>query len=331
MDELSVTFKSVPIPTGAAQVGTVRYDLEDPYRKDLQFPEGRLIPIQIYFPMKKGPHTARPKTFEERAHLGPFHPLHADVYAIRSDLSHLEGSHHPVIFLNHASCVAMTDYAFFAEDLASHGYVVISIQHDLKVDGDSPPFWESRSCSRNAKVIDNLLYVFEWLKEHQHSLFHGKIDLNRIGFIGHSLGANSLLFWVNRSLDMLEKDPRHSLLYRQDTKSVRECLILMEATRFAFPSNSKFPIFFLFAEDRESYQTKTDGLDLMLKAGHKVRYYKGSTHTSFMDHGYVNPPLPKELNEPYFNGSSEERVTFFNAIREEIRHFLASHLGSSHP
>jgi hypothetical protein len=125
VDEISVTFKSVPIPTGVYQVGTSRYDLEDPYRKDLRFPAGRLIPIQIYFPMKKGLHTTRPKIFEERAHLGPF-------------------------------------------------------------------------------------------------------------------------------------------------------------------------------------------------------------HTSFMDHGYVNPPLPKELNEPYFNGTSEERIEFFNLIREEIRHFLASHLGISY-
>jgi hypothetical protein len=50
-----------------------------------------------------------------------------------------------------------------------------------------------------------------------------------------------------------------------------------------------------------------------------------------MDHGYVNPPLLKELNEPYFNGTSEERAVFFNVIREEIRHFLAAHLGSSQP
>jgi len=326
---VDTAFTSLPIPTGNHQVGTIRYDLEDPFRKDLQFPQGRLIPIQIYFPMKKGPHTAQLKIFEKRAHIGPFHPLHTDVYAIQSDLSHFEGSDHPVIFLNHASCVAMTDYAFLAEDLASHGYVVISIQHDLKVDGDGPPFWESRSCSRNAKVIDNILYVFEWLKEHQNSLFHEKIDLDRVGFIGHSLGSNSLLFCVNRSLDMLEKDPRHSLFYRKDVKTVRECLILMEATRFAFPSNSRFPIFFLFAEDREPYQTKTGCLDQMLKAGHKVRYYKGSTHTSFMDHGYVNPPLSKELNEPYFNGSSAERAAFFNRMREEIREFLANHLEPS--
>lgn len=326
MNELSVTFKSVPIPTGTYQVGTTKYDLEDPYRKDLQFPQGRLIPIQIYFPIKKGPHSEQPKIYESRARLGPFHPLTIGVYAIQSDLSHLGGNNLPMIFLNHASCVAMTDYAFLAEDLASHGYIVISIQHDLKIDRDDPKFWESRSCSRNAKVIDNLLYVFEWLKEHQNSLFHGKIDLNRIGFIGHSLGANSLLFWVNRSLDIFEKDSRHSLFYRQDAKVVRECLILMETTRFAFPSNNRFPMFFLFAEDREDYHTKTGCKNQMIQAGHKVCYYKGSTHVSFMDHGYVNPPALLSLNEPYFNGTLEERTIFFNQLRKNIRNFLKTHI-----
>lgn len=318
---------SLPIPTGDHQVGTIRYDLEDPYRKDLQFPKGRLIPIQIYFPMRMGAHLEHQKIFEERAYLGPFHPLPVKVHAMQADLSHFDGNHCPVIFLNHASCVAMTDYAFLAEDLASHGYVVISIQHDLKGDAEGPLFWESRSCSRNAKVIDNLLYVFEWLKQQEEPLFRRKIDLNRIGFIGHSLGANSLLFWVNRSLDMVEKDTRRSLLYRQDGKDVRECLVLMETTRFAFPSNSQYPIFFLFAEEREAYHRNTGALEQMLQAGHKVRYYKGSTHTSFMDHGYVNPSLPKEINEPYFNGSSEERKAFFDEIRKEIRQFLSHCLG----
>lgn len=47
-------FDTVPMPTGSPRIGMVRYDLEDPYRKDLKFQNGRLVPIQIYFPMEKG-------------------------------------------------------------------------------------------------------------------------------------------------------------------------------------------------------------------------------------------------------------------------------------
>lgn len=48
------TLKSLPEPTGPYQIGISKYDLTDPYRKELEYPKGRLIPIQIYFPIQKG-------------------------------------------------------------------------------------------------------------------------------------------------------------------------------------------------------------------------------------------------------------------------------------
>lgn len=313
---------ALPEPTGPYRIGTVKYDLEDIYRKDFQFPQGRLIPIQIYFPLEQGSHSVYPKIFEERAALGPFEPLNVDGHSQPVDLSFLIGGQHPVVIINHASCVAMTDYAFLAEDLVSHGYIVISIQHDLQSDQNGPAFWEGRSCTRNAKVIDNILYVFEWLKTIQTSLFKGKINLKRVGLIGHSLGGNSLLFWLNRMLDSFQKDTRSALLPRVDQKDVKECLVLMETTRFSFPLNSRYPLFFLLAEEREAYQKDTGSYEQMARAGHKVCYYKGSTHISFMDHAYVNPKQHVDLKEEYFNGTSEERKAFFETVRKNVRVFL---------
>lgn len=117
----------LPEPTGPYCIGIAKYDLEHIYRKDLLFPQGRLIPIQIYFPTQKGNHDAYQKTFEKRAALGPFELLNVEVHSQTTDISFLANSEHPLIFLNHGSCVAMTDYAFLTEDLSSHGYVVISI------------------------------------------------------------------------------------------------------------------------------------------------------------------------------------------------------------
>ena len=54
----------LPKPTGPYRIGTAKYDLEDVYRKDFQFPNGRLLPIQIYFPMEQGSHAIFPKIFE---------------------------------------------------------------------------------------------------------------------------------------------------------------------------------------------------------------------------------------------------------------------------
>lgn len=313
---------ALPEPTGPYCIGTAKYDLEDVYRKDFQFPQGRLIPLQIYFPMKQGSHSIYPKILEERAALGYFEPLKVNGYSQPADLSLLMGGHHSIILINHASCVAMTDYAFLAEDLASHGYVVISIQHDLKLEKEEPAFWDGRSCSRNAKVIDNILYVFEWLKTTQTTLFNGKINLKRVGLIGHSLGGNSLLLWSNRTLDSFQKDTRSALLSRVDQKDVKECLVLIETTRFSFPLSSHYPLFFLLAEEREVYQKETGCCGQVVRAGHKVRYYKGSTHISFMDHAYVNPKQHVDVKEPYFNGTLEERKAFFESVRKDVRLFL---------
>lgn len=323
---MEATIQSVPIPTGPHRVGTAKYDLVDSYRKNLKFPEGRLIPIQIYFPLEKGGHVEYPKIFEERAHLGPYKPFNAYGYSQTAESSLLAEGKHPIIFINHGSCVAMTDYASIVENLSSHGYFVVSIQHDLQMDEEGPSFWDGRSCCRNAKIIDNILYVFEWLKSHQKKLFNEKIDLKRIGFIGHSLGGNSLLQWVNRILSPFQQHTRSAMLFREDQRDVKECLVLIETTRFSFPFNNHCPLFFLFAEEKEPIQKETGCYEQMVQAGHRVRYYKGSTHISFMDHGYVNPPIPDGVNEPYFNGTLAERIAFFDKFRGDILEFLDSNL-----
>lgn len=132
----------------------------------------------------------------------------------------------------------------------------------------------------------------------------------------------SILLWSNRTLDSFQKDTRSALFGRVDQKDVRECLVLMETTRFSFPLNSRYPLFFLLAEEREAYQKETGCHEQMVRAGHKVCYYKGSTHISFMDHAYVNPKLNKDLKEGYFNGTLEERKAFFETVRKDVRFFL---------
>lgn len=319
---------ALPLPTGPYLIGTEKYDLYDPYRREVEFPEGRLIPIQIYFPTHKGTHGLYPKIFEDRAP-GPWDPLQVKVHSEKRDLSHLAGGIHPVILLNHANTAALTDYTIIAEDLSSHGYVVVSIQHQLRSDPQDPPFWRGNSISRNASVIDNLLYVFEWLKESESPLFGNKIDLKRIGLIGHSMGANSLLLLANRNLPTFKKDQRAALLPRIDQENVCECMILMEPTGFPYPLHDRYPLFFLLAQERELYQKQSGCYDKMVRAGHAVKYYKGSTHISFMDHGYVNPLNTIHPEERYFIGTLEERMAFFEEMRNDIRAFLKKHLWSA--
>lgn len=322
---LAETFKNLPTPTGPYQVGIAKYDLMDPFRKEIAYPTGRLIPIQIYFPTQKGNHILHEKIFEEHVpKLWP--PLEVKVYSEKADLSSLaSGSKHPVILLNHGDTVAMTDYAYIAEDLASHGYVVVAIQHQLNTDPNEPPFWKERSITRYAKVIDNMLYVFEWLQDNQTKLFNDKLNLQKIGLIGHSMGGNALLLFANRASSAFKKKQNKALLPHKDTQDVKEAIIVLDTGGFPYPSHNQYPLFLLLSEEREDYQRKSGAYEDMIEKGHKVKYYKGSKHISFMDHGYVDPKNPVNPDERYFNGTDEERRVFFDQVRKDIREFLNSH------
>lgn len=312
------TLNNLPEPTGPYQIGIAKHDLTDCHRKELAYPDGRLIPIQIYFPMQKGMHTLHSKIYEERADIADWPSLEANVYSQKADLSLLSEGQHPVIVLNHGNNVPMTDYAFIAEDLASHGYVVVAIQHQLKTDAKEPIFWNERSISRHAMVIDNILCVFEWLKENQKTLFDQKIDLKHIGLVGHSMGGNSLLLFASRSLSIFKKKNKSTLLPHENEQGVKECLIVLDTGGYPYPSQYQYPLFFLLSEERELYQKQSGAYDEMLRIGYKVQYYKGSKHISFMDHGCVNPS--------YFNGNDDERKTFFDQVRADIRDFLEENL-----
>lgn len=318
------TLTSLPMPTGPYQVGIAKYDLVDPCRKEIEHPNGQLIPVQIYFPMQTGVHTLHPKIFESRTP-GNWPPLQIEVYGQKADISLLNlETKHPVILLNHGDTVAMTDYAFIAEDLASNGYVVVAIQHQLKTDPEEPKFWKERSISRYGKVIDNILYVFEWLQENQRSLFNNTLDLKKVGLIGHSMGGNSLLLFANRASNIFKKKQNEALLPYMDATGVKEAIVVLDTGGFPYPAHNLYPLFLLLSAERQSYQKESGAYGDMVKIGHKVKYYEGSKHISFMDHGYIDPPNPVNPKEHYFNGTLEERKTFFDQIRKDIREFLDS-------
>lgn len=307
--------KVLPLPTGTYLVGLFKIDLYDPYRKEMSYPEGRLIPIQFYFPVEKGNHKSQPKVFEQRAPQN-FPRLEVMGYSKLTDFSHILPGKHPLIILNHANLAAMTDYACIAEELASHGYVVVTIQHQLNTDPISAPFSSARSTAKHSHIIDNILYVFEWIKEHYSEM----IDANKVGLIGHSMGGNALLLLANRVSSPF-RESLLSLLPRElSGNEIRECIVFIDG-EFSYPMTKAYPILFCLSDERKFYQESIGTMDDLTQKGYSFHHYKGTRHISFMDHSSVLEET-SVTNEKFFNGTESECKFFWKKLRSDILGFL---------
>ena len=324
-----ITLGSLPQPTGPYLVGTYKQKLFDQNRPEIHFKNGRLIPIQIYSPTTKGKHTLYPKRLEENAPQ-VFSQIFYHVYSSETDISCLNQRKHPIIFLNHGLTAAMTDYSAIAEDLASNGYIVIAIQHQLNTDADpidEPASWKNHSLSLQAKVIDNILYVFEWLQSNQSTLFKGRIDCQKVGFIGHSLGSNALLLLVSRRGVFFNGKQIQTLLPHKETQTVKECIISLDFdASFSYPRHNKYPMLFIFSEERKELLKDSGIFEDLTNLKHTVKFITPSKHISFFDQGYIHPIDTAFPDLFYFKKEDHHRKIFFDNLRKNIKDYLYENL-----
>jgi|SRR5579875_3371392 len=93
-------------------------------------------------------------------------------------------------------------YSYLTEYLASKGYFVVSIQHELPTDSLIPstgmpqivrrPFWK--------RGADNILFVIEELKK-----TNPELDFSHIALIGHSNGADMSAFFPQKYPGIVDK------------------------------------------------------------------------------------------------------------------------------
>lgn len=197
-----IPFYSLPEPTGNFNVGTVVCDFTDKNRiETYSEDQGKLreIAVQFWYPVDK--------TGSEFQ------------YDISGAPVSTSQQNYPVLIFSHGAFgVRMSNASAFRE-LASHGYIVASIDHSYQAfytafeNGKSTPI-STKFLNDAIKVQSNSLEVDEtfeitqdWLKLRtadielvidslksgdigkSAALLNGHIDLNKIGLFGHSLGG----------------------------------------------------------------------------------------------------------------------------------------------
>jgi predicted esterase len=122
-------------------------------------------------------------------------------------------------------------YSYLTEYLASKGYFVVSIQHELSTDSLMPltgipqvvrrPFWE--------RGADNILFVINELKK-----TNPELDFKHVTLIGHSNGADMTALFPQKHPNIVNK------------------IITLDNRRMAFPKTKDVKVYSLRSSDQKA-------------------------------------------------------------------------------
>lgn len=128
---------------------------------------------------------------ERQTSLGirPSYSFDTDVYVPRG-----LGTPAPVVIVSHGFSDTKENLSSLGRHLASHGFVVLLPDHigsnlKFRLDYTEGRLETAMSPSEYISRPQEISYLIDWLEEGDASVLTTKVDLNRIGMMGHSLGA----------------------------------------------------------------------------------------------------------------------------------------------
>lgn len=194
----------VPAPTGSFHVGTHSLALVDRARREPQAPkQPRSLVIQMWYPAKAGAPSASympPAVARLLASGAGLQPalLETVKLAATADTAPLtRRSGWPIVLFSPGFGVEREVYAGLVEDLASHGYFVVAIDHPH--DAGIVQFPDGRvvvpgpqmdiEAALAVRVADTRFVLTELARLNTSGVFAGLLDLGHVGMFGHSLGG----------------------------------------------------------------------------------------------------------------------------------------------
>lgn len=188
----------------------------------------------------------------------------------KMDLSKMKS---PVIIINHGYTVKNTEYSFIANNLASLGYLVVSIQHDLATDPKIPetgnlferrkPMWE--------RGVQNILFVVDELKK-----IEPQLNVEKVILIGHSNGGDISMLFTTQYPHRVSK------------------VISLDSLRMPFPTSGITPILSLRSQDSKADNGILPTRSEQNKLGIKVIQLDKVKHIDMCDRG------PKKSQEKIY-------------------------------
>lgn len=335
----------LPQPTGPHMVGTAIYSWVDEQRLETYTPaEGdyREVAVRIWYPAEPEAVTQRAPYAYEREQLDRLaedQPIYiqALLAAIRQAEAHSylqapvsrADSHYPVLVLSPGFGMSNFMYAGLTEELASYGYIVAAVEH--------PYYAEIPTMFTDGRIAEGIVNVdieaLEWdMGEHVQlwaedvrfvldrlealnmhdplSILTGKLDISRIGMLGHSFGGAAAAQVMNQDErvlagvnmdgypygERLEHGLSHPFLFMltSDTDNFGS-LKLSEKEWREYGSRA------VYEQQAEDFTQRKNGI---LKNGGTEWVVQGADHMSFSDMGLYSPllgsydrNLQKEINK----------------------------------
>ncbi|HNN12803.1 MAG TPA: hypothetical protein PKL78_04555 [Anaerolineales bacterium] len=324
----------IPTPSGTFQVGTTLYELTDSSRKELYSgkDEARKFMVQVWYPATVAENDQRAPWM---SHADIFAPAIATYIELPSYfLDHLalvkipayqnaevatQDGGFPVIVFSHGWNGFSGQNTGQALELASHGYVVIGMQHtygavvtvfeDGTVAPNNPSALPESGADPNYEVIARKL-VDQWsgdiaftldhfaaLNNDLGSAFHDRLDMNRIGVYGHSTGGGA-------AIQFCGTDPRCKAVLGMDP-------FMRPVSAEVLENGVSQPSFYMFsqgwADDKESKSNKFfRQFYPHVNDSFGVVSIDGTRHYDFSDIPLLSPISPQLGLKGPLNG---ERVT----------------------
>ncbi|WP_165423352.1 alpha/beta hydrolase family protein [Ktedonosporobacter rubrisoli] len=333
---------TLPKPTGSTDVGIKYFHLVDQKRNEPFLDKSqkkRELMVKIYYPGKKddskpySPYfhgsTELLKLFAEAYSMPDFMLEHLRLVKTytRDDLqlSDQQASY-PVVLFSHGGGTTMEVHTSQCEDLASHGYIVVAIDHTYISAGSIFPdrIVSARQATTQfnspdpADIIDQIMveddrFVMDELAEMNEgkiaSIFMGRLDLQHIGVIGHSLGgavAYNLAINDRRVKAAINLDGSVYVTPKAGLKNVAPFLMLANDENHIQAIQQQEPLLKKFADltdeqqkqaleiygSKEAYAKEYEkalqsisGLKKVLQASENLYTIEGSAHMKFTDIG----------------------------------------------